>query len=206
MERTIFGHTIWLKSIGCNVVGRAGQPISPSVNLFVKVTKGCNAHCPFCSNAGCQNSTSPFDVDKLICIIHELKDNGIIVNRVNITGGEPSLVSPLVVRILSAIEKERFDDVHLHLNTNGVTDQAQDLMQHPRWDSISMSLHHYDTERLSELYGCKLSTQLFQFKGVNKQIVNFSCNLVKGYIDNKEEVQKMLNLTLDLGIHRIGRV
>ena len=34
MERTIFGHTIWLKSIGCNVVGRAGQPISPSVNLF----------------------------------------------------------------------------------------------------------------------------------------------------------------------------
>lgn len=206
MERTIFGHTIRLKSIGCNVVGRVGQPISPSVNLFVKVTNGCNAHCPFCSNAGCQSSTSPFDVDKLICIIHELKDNGIIVNRVNITGGEPSLVSPLVVRILSAIEKERFDDVHLHLNTNGVTDQAQDLMQHPRWDSISMSLHHYDTERLSELYGCKLSTQLFQFKGVNKQIVNFSCNLVKGYIDNKEEVQKMLNLTLDLGIHRIGFV
>ena len=115
-------------------------------------------------------------------------------------------VNILVVRILSAIEKERFDDVHLHLNTNGATDQAQDLMQHPRWDSISMSLHHYDTERLSELYRCKLSTQLFQFKGVNKQIINFSCNLVKGYIDNKEEVQKMLNLTLDLGIHRIGFV
>lgn len=47
MERIIFGHTIRLKSIGCNVVGRVGQPISPSVNLFVKVTKGCNAHCPF---------------------------------------------------------------------------------------------------------------------------------------------------------------
>ena len=146
MERTIFGHTIWLKSIGCNVVGRAGQPISPSVNLFVKVTKGCNAHCPFCSNAGYQSPTSPFDVDKLICIIHELKNKGIIVNRVNITGGEPSLVSPLVGRILSAIEKERFDDVHLHLNTNGVTDQAQDLMQHPRWYSISMSFYNYDTE------------------------------------------------------------
>ena len=29
---------------------------------------------------------------------------------------------------------------------------------------------------------------------------------MKGYIDNKEEVQKMLNLTLDLGIHRIGFV
>ena len=104
---------------------------------------------------------------------HELKDNGIIVNRVNIAGGEPSLVSPLVVRILSAIEKNVLMMYTYISIQNGVTDQAQDLMQHPRWDSISMSLHHYDTERLSELYGCKLSTQLFQFKGVNKQIVKF---------------------------------
>lgn len=90
----IFNKSILIKKTSCNMMGIPGHPISPSVNLFVKVTKGCNAHCPFCSNAGCLNSTSPFDVDKLICIIHELKDNGIIVNRVNITGGEPSLVSP----------------------------------------------------------------------------------------------------------------
>lgn len=101
----LFNKSILIKKTSCNMMGIPGHPISPSVNLFVRVTKGCNAHCPFCSNAGCQSPTSPFDVDKLICIIHELKDNGIIVNRVNITGGEPSLVSPLVVRILCAIEK-----------------------------------------------------------------------------------------------------
>lgn len=52
MEKEIFGRAVYLKSVGCNTVGLPGHPIAPSVNLFVKVTKGCNAHCPFCSNAG----------------------------------------------------------------------------------------------------------------------------------------------------------
>lgn len=202
----IFNRNILIKKTSCNTVGLPGHPIAPSVNLFVKVTKGCNAHCPFCSNAGCQSPTSPFDVEKLICIIHELKSQNIIVNRVNITGGEPSVVSPLVIRILEAVEKERFDDVHLHLNTNGITAQAQLLMQHPRWDSISMSLHHYDMKRLEELYGCAIPAEPFGLEGIGKQKVNFSCNLIKGYIDNRDEVKKMLDFTLDAGIPRIGFV
>ena len=202
----IFNSDILIKKTSCNCADLPGHPIPPSVNLFVKVTKGCNAHCAFCSNAGCQSPTSLFDIEKMIRIIYELKSKGIIVNRMNITGGEPSVVSPLVVRILDAIDKEHFDDVHLHLNTNGVTMQAQDLMQHPRWDSISMSLHHYDVNRLSDLYGCEIPAHLLHFTGVDKQKINFSCNLIKGYIDNKEEVRKMLDLTLDTGIRRIGFV
>lgn len=183
-----------------------GNQIAPSVNLFIKVTKGCNANCPFCSNAGCPTPNSSFDVEKLIRIIFELKSKDIIINRVNITGGEPSVVSPLVIRILDAIEKERFDDVHLHLNTNGVTAQARNLMQHPRWDSISISLHHYDTKRLAEIYGCAIPTELIEFKEIDKQKVNFSCNLIKGYIDNRDEVRNMLDFTLNAGIPRIGFV
>lgn len=135
-----------------------------------------------------------------------MKSKDIIINRVNITGGEPSVVSPLVIRILDAIEKERFDDVHLHLNTNGVTAQARNLMQHPRWDSISISLHHYDPKRLAEIYGCAIPTEPIEFKGIDKQKVNFSCNLIKGYIDNRDEVRNMLDFTLDAGIPRIGFV
>ena len=202
----IFNSNILLKRTSCNLADSPGHPIVPSVNLFVKVTKGCNAHCPFCSNAGCKSVASPFDIEKLICIIHELKNKGVIVNRVNITGGEPSVVLPLVVRILTAMERERFDDVHLHLNTNGLTSQAQLLMQHPRWDSISMSLHHYNVKHLAELYGCEISADLFQFTGIDRQKINFSCNLIKGYIDDKVKVKKMLDLTLDAGIHRIGFV
>ncbi len=202
----IFNSYILIKRKGCNVMGIEGHPIAPCVNLFVKVTKGCNAHCPFCSNAGCKSPASAFNVDKLIRIIHEIRDKGIVVNRVNITGGEPSVASPLVLSILDAVERENLCDVHLHLNTNGATPQAQALMRHRRWDSISMSLHHYDARRLAELYGCELPAGMLQLDGVDKQKVNFSCNLIKGYIDSKEEVKRMLDLTLDAGIRRIGFV
>lgn len=202
----IFEKEIAIKSHGCNVMDEPGQRIVPSVNLFVKVTKGCNAHCQFCSNANSTNASSAFNIPKLINVIKELKGKGICVNRINITGGEPSVVSPLVCKILDNIEENGFDDVHLHLNTNGILPQSQELMRHHRWDSISMSLHHYDTAKLSELYGCRISESAFDFEGIDLQKVNSSCNLVKGYIDNAEEAHKMLDFNLDLGIPRIGFV
>ena len=183
-----------------------GQRIVPSVNLFVKVTKGCNAHCQFCSNANSTDASSAFNILKLITVIKELKGKGICVNRINITGGEPSVVSPLVYKILDTVEENNFDDIHLHLNTNGLLPQSQELMRHPRWDSISMSLHHYDTAKLSELYGCRIPESAFNFEGIDLQKVNSSCNLVKGYIDNAEEAHKMLDFNIDLGIPRIGFV
>ena len=202
----IFGKEIAVKSHGCNVMDEPGQRIIPSVNLFVKVTKGCNAHCRFCSNANSTDASNAFNMPKLITVIKELKEKGICVNRINITGGEPSVVSPLVYKILDAVEENSFDDVHLHLNTNGLLTQSQEMMRHPRWDSISMSLHHYDVSKLSELYGCRIPEKAFDFEGIDLQKVNSSCNLVKGYIDNAEEAHKMLDFNLDLGIPRIGFV
>ena len=202
----IFGKEIAIKSHGCNVMDEPGQKIIPSVNLFVKVTKGCNARCLFCCNAESKEEPSTFDIPKLMAIIHELRDKGICVNRINITGGEPSIVSPLVCKILASIENEGLDDIHLHLNTNGLLQQSQELMRHPRWDSISMSLHHYDLSKLSELYGCRIPEKALCLEGIDRQKLNSSCNLIKGYIDNAREAQKMLDFNLDLGIHRIGFV
>ena len=183
-----------------------GQPVEPSVNLFVKVTQGCNARCLFCSNAGTTVPLTPFDVPKLFEIIRLLLESGIVVNRVNITGGEPSVVPDLVERILLKMSEPDYSDIHLHLNTNGLLPASQELMRHPRWDSISMSLHHYDAAKLSELYGCRIPENAFDFVGIDLQKLNSSCNLIKGYIDHAEEARKMLDLNLDLGIPRIGFV
>ncbi len=202
----IFGKEIAIKSHGCNVMDEPGQKIIPSVNIFVKVTKGCNARCLFCSNANSTNVTTTFNIPKLMAVVEELKEKGICVNRMNITGGEPSVVSSLVYAILDAVDDKGFDDIHLHLNTNGLLPQSQDLMRHPRWDSISMSLHHYDLARLSDLYGCRISEKAFDFEEIDMQKLNSSCNLIKGYIDNAEEARKMLDFNLDLGIPRIGFV
>ena len=201
-----YGKQIAVKEFDCSLGTLNPERISPFVNLFVKVTNGCNARCLFCSNADAKPTYKTFDIDKLEDIVLKLKEQSIKVNRLNITGGEPSVVSPLVENILQRMDGKVFDDIHLHLNTNGLLPQSQELMRHPRWDSISMSLHHYDIDKLSELYGCKIHEDAFKFEEVNKQKLNVSCNLIKGYIDNPEEAHKMLDFALDLGIPRIGFV
>ena len=204
-NHSLFGHPIELKTHGCNRPGIPAQPIPPSVNLFVKVTAGCNARCRFCSNAG-SHATGKFDTDKLFKCIDEVLAHDIIVNRINITGGEPSVVTPLVTNILERLSQTPYQDIHVHLNTNGLLPQSQALMQHPRWNSISMSLHHYDLGKLSEIYDTSIPQTAFQFEGIDLQKVNASCNLIRGYIDTPEEVVGMLDFALSLGLPRLGFV
>ena len=200
------GKYISVKEFDCKLGMLQEEPIAPFVNIFVKVTKGCNARCLFCSNADASEIRTPFNVSKLLDAVMSLRDLGVKVNRLNITGGEPSVVPQLVGDILSVMSEPAVSDIHMHLNTNGLLPQSQELMRHPRWDSISMSLHHYDRAKLSELYGCHISERAFDFDGIAVEKLNSSCNLVKGYIDNEEEARKMLDFNIDLGIQRIGFV
>lgn len=110
------GSKIAVKDYDCQFGTLTAERITPFVNLFVKVTKGCNAHCLFCSNAGCPAPNNAFDIPKLMGIITELRDAGVKVNRVNITGGEPSVVSPMVEKILIMMSDSWLSDIHIHLN------------------------------------------------------------------------------------------
>ncbi len=201
----LFNHPIEIKTHGCNRPGIPAQPIPPSVNLFVKVTRGCNARCLFCSNAD-SPTVEQFDMDKLMESIDEILANNIILNRINITGGEPAVVSSLVDDILNRLSQKPYDEIHTHLNTNGLLPQSQALMRHPRWNSISMSLHHYDLSRLSKIYGVDIPADAFRFDDIDLQKVNASCNLIRGYIDSPAEVQHMLDFALSLGLPRLGFV
>jgi len=206
MEFLIFGKKVLIKQFGCNQSDISGDEIPSSVNIFVKVTKSCNARCLFCSNANTKEINGKFNLPKLLEIIQEFKNQNIIINRINITGGEPSLLSDLVQLILDECSNTAYKDIHLHLNTNGLFGQSQELMKNPRWNSISVSLHHYDTVKLSELYGAPVPETAFAFEGIDTNKVNISCNLIKGYIDCAKEAHKILDFTLELGIPRIGFV
>lgn len=206
MSHLIFNKEVQIKQFGCNYSDTNGIKIPPSVNIFVKVTNGCNAKCKFCSNSSKQPTTTKFDLPKLITIIKEFQNKGIKINRVSITGGEPSLVPDTVSNILNEFSKAENQYIHLHLNTNGVYEQAKLLMQNTRWNSISISIHHYNLEKLSEIYGFPISNKTLVFEKVNKEIINVSCNLIKGLIDRSEEVHKMLDFAIELGFPRIGFV
>ena len=206
---TLFGKEIQIKTLGCNRINIPGRPIMPGVMLFVKTTDSCNAHCLFCSNAGCREEHRPFDSGKLLEVIDEIERQHIHLTRINFTGGEPSLVADRVVLpLLEQLSAERYRHLWLHLNTNGVLPQSQRLMQHPRWNSVSVSLHHYDRDRLTGLYGLRKKLPVPCFDGVDKDrvVLNASCNLIKGYIDNAEEVRKMMDYVLELGLRTLGFV
>ena len=204
MIARIFKNDIYLKDKGCNTVDTPGGDIPKSVNLFVKVTNACNANCRFCSNAGNHLPITKFNHGKLWEIVDELLSKDIRINRINITGGEPALVADTVKRIL--IKAEEYPDIHLHLNTNGLLTGSQQLMKEKRWDSISVSLHHYDMGKLREIYGTDIPEDALKFNGIDMSIVNGSCNLIQGYIDSSDEINKMLKFAISIGLQRLGFV
>ncbi|GAB1416935.1 hypothetical protein MASR2M117_23410 [Paludibacter sp.] len=203
---SIFDKTIQIKQFGCSRSDIKGSKIPPSVNIFVKVTNGCNCHCQFCSNSKANSYITAFNLPKLVNIVQEIQNQGINVNRINITGGEPSIVANLVEEILEVFNKENLKHIHLHLNTNGLLPQSQILMKNQRWNSISVSLHHYDYKILSNIYGKEVSMEALNFEDIDKNKINVSCNLIKGYIDSTTEIHKMLDFTITLNIPRIGFV
>lgn len=206
MKLPLFDKEIEIKRFGCKHGPHPAQPIPPSVNIFIKVTNGCNARCAFCSNGSRKDTSAVFDHGKLWRIVDELKGRHIIVNRLNITGGEPSTVPAVVNSILECASMDKYKNLHIHLNTNGLIESSQKLMRHNRWDSISVSLHHYDLKILSHIYGVEISNETLAFDGIDMNKVNASCNLIKGYIDSSIEVERMLQFAVSLGIPRLGFV
>ena len=173
---------------------------------FIKVTDFCNARCAFCSNGRCHENIVAFDHVKLWEVIEELRENDIIINRINITGGEPSVASETVNQILATASIEQYNKIHLHLNKNGLLPASQDMMQHTRWNSISMSLHHYDRDKLSEIYGVSISEKALEFVDIDTERVNASCNLIRGFIDTPAEVVNMMKFAISLRLPRLGFV
>lgn len=203
MIHTIFDKPIICKTYGCNLCGQKGCIQPPMVNIFVKVTNACNANCKFCSNANCRElHNKTFDIEKLKRVFQEIENRNILINRVNLTGGEPSLQPTIVHDICSIIP----DKAALQINTNGLTEESQKIIrQEKRFDYISMSFHHYDLKILQEIYGLK-KIPIINFDDIDKDKLNLACVLIRGYIDNQHEVEKMLDFADSLGIKTIGFV
>ena len=192
--------------MGCAYGSANPKPIPPSINLFVKTTNKCNARCRFCSNVHSTSEKIYFNIDKLWEIIDIIIENNISINRINITGGEPAVVPHVVEHILSSASESKYKGIHFHLNTNGLLPSSKCLMRHIRWDSISVSLHHYNLKKLSEIYDLSIRPESFIFEGIDLNKVNASCNLIKGYVDSTSEVEQMLKFAIRIGLPRLGFV
>lgn len=202
----VFGHEIELKAQACARVDIPATPIAPFVNVYVRVTNVCNAHCPFCSNAAHTGEDVEFDLPKLVGIVRELRRSGVRVNHLNVTGGEPSLVYDRTLELVRTFSADEFRDIRLQLNTNGLGEASHRLMRERRWDYVAISRHHYDAAKLASLYGLGELPNVDDFTGVDLEKVTVLCNLIRGFTDSQEEVRRMMDYTLALGVRQLGFV
>lgn len=174
------------------------------INLYVVMTRNCNAHCKFCEYAkGC----SDIDLDLFKQRYIELCTRASI-GTVHFTGGEPSLELDKVREIARFVKQVN----HLTLtsiNTNGV--RLGELLEVPDLDNIALSRHHFNDEISSEIFGDtqnKLpSTEyISSLSDKDKAKLHLSCNIIKGYIDNPISIKAYVDWAASIGIKDIGLV
>ncbi|MCK9417183.1 radical SAM protein [Candidatus Dojkabacteria bacterium] len=203
----IFGEEVRLRTHYCGLFSEAGKAVeNPYVNLFVRF-KGCNAKCLFCEYA---DTAKNFNFDKYKQVLEELK-KVIHIQRINFTGGEPTLQFDNFKKAVSIANDLDLSSGFV-LNTNGYQLERvlQDDLLSARIDAISLSRHHYDDDLNNKILGfTALSSDKLkelQNKLENKNLIQLSCNLIKNYIDNPEDIYKFLEYTSELGIKQVGLV
>ena len=203
MKYNYNGTEIELRDTLCKLWNEEPGTMVPQANLYVRVTNTCNAHCKFCEYHGKQTE---FNIEKFEKALEDLRDRG-IVGKIQITGGEPSTVANLydIVNLIRAYFPDRF----IGINSNGYDllrlIEVKDLV-----DNFAISRHHYDENVNSQIFDCNtvpLDNKLRVFIDiVGKDKIHFSCNLIKNYIDNINEVKKYLDWVSSIGGNDVGFV
>jgi len=203
----IFGKEITLREHYCSFLGNEPKKVEEQyLTIFVRF-KGCNAKCKFCEYMDIANH---FNKDKYIQIIEEVKKN-IKVKKLSFTGGEPTLNFGKFKDIVLTT-RELLPYTGLVLNTNGINLERvlndDELIN--TLDNISISRHHYNDDLNNEILGfnsIKLSSiKPYAIKYNDRDLIHCSCNLIKGYIDTKEEIMNYLEEINENNINSVGFV
>lgn len=201
----LFGKEIDLKTHHCQLYDYAPTTVeNPYVNIQVQL-KGCNANCKFCisKNPGHFNEDEYFRKLKLI-----LEQVG-HVKKLNFTGGEPTLNFERLERLVHRT-RELLPNTYFTLNTNGYNFEKAFDNLYEEFDNIQLSRHHYDDKKNNEILGFRSVSKDF-LKEIatsleDKKFLNVSCNLIKGYIDNENEVFNYLEDCSKMDIRWVGFV
>jgi len=207
MKIEIFNSEIITKEYACqkNTCNDLYKIKEPYINMYVKVTESCQAHCKFCEF--CTQEKSEFDVYKLYYVITELQKK-VKINKISFTGGEVSLNAGKFKSIIEMV-KNACPNAFIVINTNGY--DLDSLIELDGIDSISLSRHHYNEKTNMEIFKVGALDQLplnseLQKDFKNKDKIHLSCNLIKGHIDSFDEMCKYLDWAGSLKIHDVGFV
>lgn len=185
-----------------NENGNSIEITENSIDLYIVITRNCNVNCPFCTYH--QNKEiSPVDISKVQETLDELSKI-CILNTIHFTGGEPTLELDKIIEI-STYAKKIFPSVITSVNTNGSFLSSLRGLQ--CLDNIALSRHHYDDEINREIFKSNLPPTAEAIASFpNREKIHLSCNLIKGYIDNEQELEDYLEFSSHIDVNDIGIV
>lgn len=201
----IFGTEIHLKEYFCQRDDCELCKIdNPYVNIYVNLTNACNAECRFCCNEKNRMNIMPFDYDKFVDVINEISSK-VKIRKLSFTGGEPTLPFDMLEKCLRFV-KEKDAETFITVNTNGTNlERLGELYQYI--DSIALSRHHYDDKKNAEIFQIENVPDIERIRNFkHKDILHFSCNLMKSYIGTAGEVVKYLDCAASVGCLDVGFV
>lgn len=172
--------------------------------LYINLTDGCPASCPFCVNAekrvsGTGNMIDMTRLGKCLSLIAGH------VYGVSITGGEPMLYPDLVDQTAELIDKI-LPHAILDLATNGLNlDSILSMKMTERFEGIHLSRHVVDDEANRKLMGFEAPSRediaviIKQMSDPGKIV--FNCVLQKGGVENLKQVRQYLEMAGDVGVN-----
>ena len=204
----LFGQKVDIKNYNCHKIGIEPKRENMKLNLYIKVTDMCNAHCSVCSNHG-NEKCSIIDYEKLKYAISYL-DSKNLINRIGITGGEPFLDVNRLNKLLNTIYEAK-PNAFVTINTNGFRiNESLNLDCISKVEGIHISRHHYDDEVNNSFFKIKTATKKeienVINKSDNKRLIRLNSLLMKSYINDIDKVQKYLDMAGELGVFRCGFV
>ena len=202
---SLFGTEFSVRNYICSQDGIHYPPMPEKwkVELSVCITSWCPAACPFCV-AGNTAQKQFLNPEKLRIVLEELAKEG-MVRGVSITGGEPFADTVLLNEVISMIFEILGEHTELSVTTNGMA--IEDLLRIQKLsylDALHISRHHFLDEKNEEIFGIPVAGRE-QLKEVVSalpypDLFVLNCMLLKGYIENTEDVCRYLDHALDIGI------
>ena len=205
----LFGHNIIVRDTLCSTDISKTMLVKPSLRLYIKITDGCNANCMFCANKESRDFGN-IDFKKLEFVIRYLLDNKVL-HGISITGGEP-MMNPDKMNLLLNLIYSIDHSLEVAISTNGYNLREFLNMEYVnKLESIHISRHHYDDEINYQIFGSSnvASTEdiVFLQEGLDdKRIININTLVMKDYIDDLNEIKRMLDYVGDIGVYKNGFV
>lgn len=159
-------------------------------NRLVYYLKGCNLHCPWCSNPEGMES---FEDEKGVPINELLSEIGSCVpmffdgGGVTFTGGEVLCQAKAMKNVLSQLQK---DGIHTAVETNASLPSLTKLM--PYIDYLIADFKHPDEAKLKQAVGASLSVikENLKTRALSGKPMLVRVPLIRGFNDDGETLEK----------------